>query len=173
MKIRVRVKRAEQFGRLGRRFREAAEGGLRDELGSQIRKAAPSSLLAAQTAVRRASFPAEVPSTNKRTRTTGLRERLATATKTAPLTSPPGVRFYVDGSTVNPADPRGGHALARYTDVELAPRWRHQTFGRVEAKDWYRQLGQPWFASSIRPDEPKYRTAVERAMERVARRILR
>ncbi len=171
MKIRVRVSNYKQFGRLARRLREAAEGGLTTELAAEIQKPAPTTLATIQAAVVRRSFPAEVPSRNHRTRSTGLRDKLAAATKTLPLASPPGVRFYVDGAVVNPDDPRGGHALARYTDVELAPRWRHQTFGRTEPEDWFRQLGDPWLAVSVRPDEPQYRDAVERAMDRVARRI--
>lgn len=173
MKIRVRVSNHKQFGRLATRLREAA-AELSGELGSEIQAAAPPSVAAAQVAVLRASFPAVVPSKNKRTRTTGLRERLAAATKTTPLAAPPGVRFYVDGAVVNPANPQRGHSLARYTDVELAPRWRHSTFGRTERpEDWYQQLGEPWLAVSIRPDEIKYRAGVERAMDRVARRIER
>lgn len=169
MKLRVRVSGYEKFGRLARRFRAAADGQLRSDLGTELQRAAPPVLAKVRSAVARASFPAEQPSPNHRTRSTGLRERLAAAAKTTPLAAPAGVRFYVDGSTVNPDDPRGGHALARYTDVELAPRWRHQVFGDPEV--WFRQLGDPWFAVSIRPEEPRFRRGVETAMNKTARRI--
>lgn len=171
MKIRVRVSNHKQFGRLARRFREAADGQLKRDLGAELERAAPPVLTKVQAAVQRASFPAEKPSPNHRTRSTGLRDRLAAATKTEPLSSPVGVRFLVDGSVVNPADSRGGHKLAKYTDVEMAPRWRHQVFGDPER--WFNQLGQPWFGSTIRADDRPFRRGVERGMDKTARRILR
>lgn len=172
MKIRVRVSNHAQFGRLARRLRAAADGGLKQDLGAELQRAAPPVLAKVQAAVQQASFPAEEPSPNHRTRSTGLRDRLAAATKTEPLSAPVGVRFLVDGSVVNPADSRGGHKLAKYTDVELAPRWRHQTFGRTGPEDWFNQLGQPWFAVSIRPQEPRFRRGVEKAMDKTIRRIV-
>lgn len=170
MRIRVRVKGHERFGRLARRFRAAADGQLKQDLGAELQRAAPPVLGKVQAAVLRASFPAVEPSPNHRTRSTGLRDRLAAATKTEPLAAPVGVRFLVDGAVVNPDDPRGGHQLAKYTDRELAPRWRHQVFGDEER--WFNQLGQPWFAVSIRPAEPQFRRAVEQAMDKTARRIM-
>lgn len=173
MKIRVRVKGYQKFGRLAARFRAAADGELSRDLGAELQRPAPAVLTKIRTRVRGSSFPAEEPSENHRTRSTGLRERLAAATTTQVLTSPVGVRFTVDGSVVNPADPRGGHALARYTDVELARRWRHQTFGRTGPDDWYIQLGDPWLGVSVRPEEIRFRRGVEKAIERTARRIER
>lgn len=173
MKIRVRVKGYEKFGRLAARFRAEADGGLRRDLGAEIERDAPAVLAKIRARVLRADFPAEQPSENYRRRSTGLRERLSAATTTQTLLSPVGVRFTVDGSVVNPADPRGGHALARYTDVELARRWRHQTFGRTGPKDWFIQLGDPWLGVSVRPEEIRFRRGVEKAIERTARRIER
>lgn len=173
MKIRVRVGGYQKFGRLAARFRAAADGGLRRDLAAEIQRDAPAVLGKIRARVLRASFPAQVPSPGRRARSTGLRERLAAATTTQALMSPVGVRFSVDGAVVNPADPRGGHALARYTDVELAPRWRHQTFGRDDAGDWFVQLGDPWLAVSVRPEDIRFRRGVEKAMDRTARRIER
>lgn len=175
MKIRVRVSNYKQFGRLARRLREAA-ADLPAELGQGIRAEAPATLAKVQTQVRQASFPAETPSPNHRTRTTGLRERLANATTTEPLSAPPGVRFTVAGAGVRPEDPRGGHALARHTDATIGRiRWRHQIFDRdpSDPKSWFNQVGDPWFFVAISPDEPKFRAAVERVMDRTARKILR
>lgn len=169
MKIRVRVKGHEKFGRLARRFRAAADGQLRQDLGTNLQAAAPPVLAKVQAAVARASFPAEVPSPNHRTRSTGLRDRLAAATKTAPLAAPVGVRFYVDGAAVDPANSRGGHKLAMYTET-LAPRWRHQVFGDPEA--WFNQLGDPWFFPTIRGDEAPFRRGIEQAMDKTIRRIV-
>lgn len=169
MKIRIRVRGYDRVGRLADRFRAAGDGQLQQDLTSEMQAAAPPVLAKVQAAVRQASFPAEEPSPNHRIRSTGLRNRLAEATKTEPLASPPGVRFYVDGSAVNSADSRAGHKLAKYTDVELSRRWRHQVFGDPEA--WFNQLGEPWFAQTIRPTEPQFRRGALTAMDKTARRL--
>jgi hypothetical protein len=173
VRIQLRLKGHEKIGRLAARFRAEADGGLRRDLGAEIERDAPAVLAKIRARVMRSQFPAEQPSPTYRPRTTRLRERLAAATTTQTLTSPVGVRFTVDGSVVNPADPRAGHALARYTDVELARRWRHQTFGRTGPDDWFIQLGDPWLGVSVRPEEIRFRRGVEKAIERTARRIER
>ncbi len=173
MRIRVRVSNYRQFGRLADRFRAAADGGLRTDLASGVQGTARPVVAKVQARVQQARFPAAVPSVNRRPRSTGLRDRLAAATSTVALLVPPGVRFTVDGSVVNPDDPRGGHALARYTDTTLAPRWRHQTFGREDPDDWFIQLGDRWFFVEIDANEPRFVRAVEVAMDKTARRIER
>jgi hypothetical protein len=171
--IRVRVSGQEKLGRLSRRLRDAAGGGLDRDVTDELRRAAPPVLSRTRRAVLAASFPAATPSRRPSRRSTGLRSRLAAATGTIPLSSPPGVRFQVEGSGVLPGDGRGGHKLARYTDTELAPRWRHQVFGREEnPSDWFNQRGQPWFFVSIRGEEPRFARAVFAAMDKTARRIM-
>lgn len=170
MKIRVRVAGHERLGRLASRLRTAAEELPRD-LQTELVGAAPPVLAKQKAAVLAAAFPAAEPSRNHRPRTTGLRTRLAAATSTRPLSSPPGVRFEVDGGAVLPANPRGGHQLAKYTDTELARRWRHQTFGRTGPDDWFVQRGQPWFFEPIRANEIRFSAGVERVVARTARKI--
>lgn len=173
MRIRVRVRGHEQFGRLARRFREAADGGLRRDLGRELQRTAPPVQARVQARVRSASFPA-VPSRGGG-RSTGLRERFADAVKVLPLASPPGVRFTVDGSVVNPADPRGGHRLAQYSDGSARQRWRHRIPNGDPAnpRAWFNQRPDPWFATSIAPEAPRFARGVEQAMDRTARRITR
>lgn len=162
MRIRVRVKGHEKFGRLARRFRAAADGQLRSDLNAELLRASPPVVAKTRARVLGAAFPV-VPGDGG-SEPTGFRARLAAATGTEPLGN--GVRFRVDGATVG----ERGHRLAMLSDTELAPRWRHPVFGNREA--WVTQRGQPWFFSSIRPEEPRFRRGVETAMDKTARRIL-
>lgn len=169
VKIRVRVSGHEKAGRLARRLRAAADGGLRRDLGAELMRDARPVLALVRRRVLGASFPALNPSQTPQQRSTGLRLRLAEATDLRPLESPPGARLFVDGSAVDPSRPSRGHSLAKLSDGELKRRWRHQTFG-----DWRRpvtQAGDPWFFASIRPERPRFAAGVNRAMEKTARRI--
>ena len=171
MKIRVRVSNHQQFGRLARRLREAEV-----DADPELRRAAPAVLAAVQAAVRGSSFPAQPPSRRPRGRSTGLRQRLAEATTTQPLASPPGVRFTVEGAVIRPDDPRGGHALARHSDATVGRiRWRHliPNGDPENGAHWFNQKGDPWFFATIAPFEPQFTAAVERQMDRVVKHILR
>lgn len=173
MKISIKVRGADKFRRLGRKFRDAADGGLRDDLGEGIRRAAVPVLPKIRQRVRTASFPAVVSKGGGRS--TGFRGRLADAVNVVPLTSPVGARFTVDGAVVDPTDPRGGHRLAQYSDGSARRRWRHRipNGDPEDPKSWFNQTPDPWFAESIRPAEPGFRGGIEQAMDRTARRILR
>jgi hypothetical protein len=170
MRLQVRVRGHRDLRRLAERLRAAADGQLERDAQTELVDAAPPVLAEVRAKVLGSSFPAAEPGRALGRRSTGLRARLADATRTEPLHAPVGVRFTVVGAVVEPDDPRGGHKLAKYTDTELAPRWRHQVFGDPDA--WFNQLGDPWFFSTIRPAEPRFRAAVERAMSRTARRIM-
>lgn len=172
MKIRVRVSGQEKLGRLARRLRTAADGELERELKLALVTAAPPVLAQTRAAVLGASFPALVRGKGRHTGSTGLRGRLAAATSTKELNAPVGVRFEVEGSAVVPGNSRAGHSLARYTDTELKPRWRHQVFGRTERpSDWFVQKGQRWFFVSIRAGEPRFVAGLEGVVDKIARRI--
>lgn len=164
MKIRIQVRRHQQFGRLAQRFRDAAAGGLERDAQNELVNAAPPVLAATRGAVLGASFPA-APSDGG-SGNAGLRAGLAGATQMQPISN--GVRIYVEGDLVG----RGawGHRLAKLTDTELAPRWRHPVHGNRRA--WVRQQGQPWFFVTIRAGEPVFRAGVQRAMDRTARKIM-
>lgn len=161
MMITVRVSGHAELRRLAARLRKAADGGLQRDAAGALARAAPPVVARTKAAALAASFPG-APSRGGAT-PAGLRTRLAAATKSEPLHN--GVRIMVDGAVVGP----GGHRLAKLTDTELAPRWRHPVFGNRER--WVTQRGQPWFFRTIRPAEPKFAAGVRQAMERTARRI--
>lgn len=97
-------------------------------------------------------------------RSTGLRERVAKATRVQ--VSQSGVRIVVDGRKV---DPQYGRGLAWYLNASGKP-WRHPVFGRREnPQDWQEQRGQSVFYETLRNHEPRFRRAVGEAMETVAR----
>lgn len=136
---------------------------------------APPVLASVQARVLRANFPAVIPRNGGRGRNRGFRVLLAGATKTQPLVAPPGVRFTVDGALVIPENPSMGHRVAQYSDGSHRRRWRHRAFGRDpdDPKSWFNQTPDPWFDEDINDAEPRFRTAVDRAMERTVRQIMR
>lgn len=165
MRLRIRVSKYEQFGRLAHRFRDAANGDLQRDATAELVASAPPVLAAVRGAVLGASFPVR-PEGDGQSPSKGLRGRLAAATHVDPLTRGNGIRFTVEYEEV---DPKWGRRLAMLTDVELAPRWRHPVFGDRDL--WVTQYGQPWFHAPIRAGRPTYQAGVHRAMERTARKI--
>jgi|GEM_PF-6535600 len=166
MTITIRVRRYEQFGRLARRLRAAAAGGLEREAAKELQRAAVPVLASVRTAVLSASFPSASPDTTDIVDPprSSLRAGLAAATRTTALHN--GVRFGINGAAVG----RGpwGARLAALSDTETAPGWHHPVFGGSESVG---QLGRPWFFVTIRAGEPEFRAGVQRAMDVVARRI--
>lgn len=153
-----------ELGRLARRFRAAADGGLQQDLTSEIRRESRPVLTQIKASVRSLEVGSEKGGTVPPDKSTNLRGRLAAATDVQPQGA--GVRFEVHGSRVGPA----GHRLAKLTDTELAPRWRHPVFGNRRV--WKTNVGRPWFFVTIRAAEPRFRSAVLRAMQRTARKIM-
>lgn len=164
MKIRVRVSNHAQFGRLARRLRAAADGGLQRDLNAELMRAAPPVLRKTKARVLGAEFPVAPPAGGAGP--AGFRAGLAAATETMPLAN--GVRFRVNGAAVGKGS--RGHRLAMLSDTELAPRWRHPVHGNRER--WVTQLGMPWFFSSIRTEEPRFVAACDKAIEKTIRRIV-
>jgi hypothetical protein len=164
VRIKVRVRRYEQFGRLAHRFRDAANGDLQRDAANELHAASHPVLAAVRASVLAAEFPV-IPEGARDTPSKGLRARLAAATHVTPLPQGNGVRFFVEGTQV---DPRWGRRLSKLTDKELAPRWRHPTFAR---DPWVTQHGRPWFFTTIRPARPSFEAGIHRAMQRTARKI--
>lgn len=162
--VRVRVGSTAELKKLARRLRSAGSGGLARDLTSGIRGASRPVLSRTKSAVRSAGFTGSRGGTVEPNTSTRLRARLSAATSVAPHGI--GVRFAVDGFRV---DPRYGHRLAKLTDTELAPRWRHPVFGNESR--WTTQLGRPWFFVNIRAGGPQFRAGVEQAMAKTARKI--
>lgn len=172
MKIQMKVTGQRRLKTLARRFREAADGQLKRDLGEGLQRAAPPVVPKIQGNVLGASFPAS-PSKGGG-RSTGFRAGLAGAVKTEPLFAPVGVRFLVDGDAVGKGSGRAGHKLALYTEGVARDRWRHQVFGRQDnPQDWFNQLPDPWFFPTFPGEEARFARAVEQAMDKTARRILR
>jgi hypothetical protein len=162
--VRVRVSNTAELGRLARRFRRAADGGLQRDLTTQIRREARPVLTSVKASVRSLEVGSEKGGTVPPDKSTNLRGRLAAATDVQPHGI--GVRFEVHGAQVGPA----GHRLAKLTDTELAPRWRHPVFGNRRV--WKTNVGRPWFFVTIRAAEGKFRAAVLNAMATTARKIM-
>ena len=169
--MRIRVHGYRQFGALARRLRAAAAaaGGLRDDVADALQAAARPVQAEVRSTVLSAQFPARPRALVQRRPIPKppLREGLANATRTYPL--PWGVRFRVFG----PAVGRGkwGVRLAELSDGERAGRWRHPVF--ADREHWVQQDNQSWFFAPIRAAEPQFRAAVQRGMNKTARRITR
>ena len=164
MTIRVQVAGTAELRRLARRFRAAAEDGLQRDLTTQLTREGRPVLRQVQSAVRAIEVGSERGGTAPPDTSTNLRGRLAAATTVEQQGT--GVRYEVHGARVGKA----GHRLAKLTDVTLAPRWRHPVFGNRRV--WKTNVGQPWFFVTIRAAEPRFRSAVLRAMQRTARKIM-
>lgn len=169
MTIRVRVGSTSELSRLAKRFRAAANGGLQRDLSVGIRREGRPVLREIKTAVRALEVGSTKGGTARPDTSTNLRGRLAAATTMDPHGV--GIRFEVHGPRVHP---KYGHRLAKLSDTELAPRWRHPVFqhARRERTPWTQQTGKPWFFVTIRAAESRFRGAVLRAMEVTARKIL-
>lgn len=163
--VRVRVSNTAELGRLARRFRSAANGGLQRDLTSELRREGQPVLGRVKASVRSLEVGSSRGGTAPPVRSTNLRGRLAAATDVRPQGV--GIRFEVHGYRV---DPKYGHRLAKLTDTELAPRWRHPVFGNRRA--WETNTGRPWFFATIRAAERQFRGAVLRGMQRTARKIM-
>jgi hypothetical protein len=167
--IRLRVTNTAQLRTTARRFRAAANGGLQRDLSAGISREGRPVLRQIKTTVRALQIGSTKGGMGRPQGSTNLRGRLAAATTMDPHGV--GVRFEVHGMRVHP---KWGHRLAKLTDTELEPRWRHPVFrwaGRARTK-WTEQTGQPWFFVTIRAAEDKFAAAVRRAMEKTARKIL-
>jgi hypothetical protein len=95
----------------------------------------------------------------------GLRGRVAAASRVQATQA--GVRITVDGKKV---DPVYGNSLAWYLNGSGRRPWRHPVFGRTaNPQDWQQQQGQEVFFQTLREHGPRFRAAIERAMEETAR----
>lgn len=154
---RVRIQSSadwHEYRRLTKALRDAARTDLRKELRQEIRKAGDPALTATKAAahaIEMSGGPAG---------STGLRKRIAAATKLQVLAS--GIRFIVRDRQV---DPKYGPTLTAGSEGKT---WRHPTFGH---KPWVSQTGSPWFYPTLRAQGPAFRRAAIRAMHNVMRKI--
>lgn len=164
MTIRMRVSNTGDLRRLARRLRAAGDGGLQRDLTGEIRRTGRPVLGQVKSSVRGLDVGSERGGVAPPDTSTNLRSRLARATDLRPQGT--GVRYEVHGQQVGPY----GHRLAKLSDTELAPRWRHPVFGNRQV--WRTNRGRPWFFVTIRAAEPQFAAAVRRAMAATARKIM-
>lgn len=157
MDVPISVSGMPQLRDLAARFRATDSAQIERDAADELMDSAGPAVAAVQARVLAAEFPA-VPSKGGGG-STGLRARLAAATQARRLRS--AVRFVV-------ADP-GGQAMARYTEG-VGGRWRHPVFGNRRA--WVQQQPDPWFFPTILAEEPRLRAAVDRAVDKIVRRVM-
>jgi len=157
--VRVRVESSadwHEYRRLSQALKDAARKDLRLELRRNIRAAGKPAL----AKVKEAAGSIEM-SGGPAGKSTGLRARIAAATKLQVLAS--GVRFTVRESQV---DPTYGTTLVAGSEGDT---WRHPVFGNRDK--WVPQTGSPWFYPTLRAEGPAFRRAVIKAMRDVMAKI--
>lgn len=154
----TKVHGQEQYRALAQRLREAGRGDLQRKLTKAIRREGDPALRAVQAAW----MTVEVTSSRGGGSSSGLRARVAAATRISILGS--GIRIRVEGKRV---DPVYGRSLSYGLDG--LGRWRHPVFGNREV--WEQQRGQEVFYSTLRRYETRWRAGIEQAMEETARQI--
>lgn len=141
-----------QYRDLSKRLR-GADRELQKDLRKRIRVAGQPALAAVRSAAGGVDMTSD-PSAGGTARSSGLRGRLAAATRMSVTAS--GVRFQVQEKRV---DPRYGATLTAGSEGTA---WRHPVYGNRNA--WVRQQGSPWFYPTLRSETPSFRRAVEQAV---------
>lgn len=160
----IKADGAQKYRAVARRLREAGRRDLQRKLTRAIRREGGPAL----QAVRAAWLTVDVSSTRGGTarpdRDTGLRQRVARATRIQVLQS--GIRITVAGRRVDPNYP----SLVFYLNGFPRGRsWRHPVFG--DRNNWQTQRGQEVFHPTLRRFEPAWRAGIIRAMEEIVAEI--
>lgn len=138
---------------LSRRLRQAGAGGLQRELARQLQQAGRPVVMELRAAA------LALPS--KGVGHTGLRRKIAAATRSAPRIG--GVRFYVATAALGGQAPLPGL-------IHAAAGWYHPVFGRPPYVH-QDSPAVPWFTTTVMANEDRLRQACEEAMERIAAMI--
>jgi hypothetical protein len=157
--VEMQVAGAQQYRELSARLRGAARGDLQRRLNGAIRNEGQPALNAVQHALRTVRI---TPSARLKGRQTGLRQRVADATRISVLQS--GISIRVEPGRV---DPRYGKSLSY--GVDGLGRWRHPVFGNRNV--WVAQQGEEVFFSNLTQHEASWRAGIERAMRDMTRTI--
>lgn len=154
----IEVRGKEQFRELSRRLRRTADGReLGKRLQNQIRAAGRPVLEEIKSSVR--SIPTKGVSTKR------VRSRTANAT-TMRTTSrggrdrEAGVQYAVN------VDRLGNESAMPGLWDRKDGSWRHPLFGN--RAHWYRQESHPWFYTTIRRNDARFRRAVNQAIQETA-----
>lgn len=155
----IKIADAEQYRRLARALRDAGRGDLQRALVREIRRNGTPAMQAAQRGFLRVDVKS---SRGGGTKSTGLRARVAAATRISVLGS--GISIRVEPRRV---DNRYGRTLS--FGLDGLGRWRHPVFGNRNV--WVDQTGSEVFYRSLKPWEGRFRAGIVKAMEETARKI--
>lgn len=160
----IKIHGQDQYKRLAKRLRDAGRGDLQRRLTREIRRQGNPAL----AAVKSAWATVDVRSEGDGGESSGLRSRVAAATRVSILGS--GIRIRVEGRRV---DPRYGRSLTY--GLNGLGRWRHPVFpdpSKTRGEwTWTQQWGQEVFYKTLERFEGTWRAGIERAMEETAREI--
>jgi len=155
----MKVARQEQYRALSRRLRDQGRGDLQRQLSRAIRTVGSPALTAVQAAWHTVDV---TPPMGTGRKSTGLRGRVAAATRVSILQS--GISIRVEPKQV---DSRYGRSLSYGLDG--LGRWRHPVYGNQNV--WVQQYGQEVFFKTLERFETAWHAGIERAMEDTARQI--
>lgn len=153
------MRTGKDLKRISAELRKMDNKQLKKEFSKELRAAAKPMVPAVRRAIR------QIPSSRGYT-ADGLRGRLSKAVKLeVKLTGKQaGVRIRVDGRKM----PSHEKALQAYMEGLKKP-WRHPVYGNKEV--WVKQDPSPYFYKTVRPMGLRTRVTVNKAMNRVAKKI--
>jgi hypothetical protein len=162
----IKTDGAQKYRALSRRLREAGRGDLQRKLTRSIRQEGAPALAAVRAAWLTVDVESSRGGTARPDRDTGLRQRVARATRIQVLQT--GIRISVSGARVDPKYP----SLVFYLNGFPRTRsWRHPVFGNRLV--WTAQKGEEVFYPTLREFTPAWRAGIKRAMEETAAEIER
>lgn len=153
------MRTGKDLKRIAAELRRMDNKQLKSEFGKELRAAAQPMVPAVKAAIR------QIPSKRGYT-AAGLRGRMVKAVKLEVRTTgkDAGVRMRVDGRKM----PSGDKNLQSYMEGVKKP-WRHPVFGNRDV--WVKQAPKPYFFKTVNPIGTRARRNVNRAMDRVAKKI--
>lgn len=155
----MKVSRQEQYRALTRRLRDQGRGDLQRKLTRRIRTVGTPAVAATRAAWKTVDV---TPPEGAGRKSTGLRARVAAATRVSILQS--GISIRVEPKQV---DTRYGRSLSYGLDG--LGRWRHPVYGNQNV--WTQQYGQEVFFKTLERFETAWQAGIEQAMEDTARQI--
>ncbi|MFF9097559.1 hypothetical protein ACF1AX_31110 [Streptomyces sp. NPDC014802] len=155
----VELHTGRDLRRIASELRQMNNRQLKLEFTRELRAAAKPMVPAVRQAIR------QIPS-KQGFSSDGLRGRMSRAVKLEVRTASrdAGVRIRVDGRKM----PSQQRALQSYMEGVKRP-WRHPVFGNREV--WVKQQPKPYFFKTVRPMGAASRVQVNRAIDRVAKKI--
>jgi hypothetical protein len=155
----LELRTSKDLKRIAAELRSTGNKQLKSEFGKELRAAARPMVPAVRRAIR------QIPS-KRGYSADGLRGRMSKAVKLEVRTTgrDAGVRIRVDGRKM----PDKQRALQSYMEGLKKP-WRHPVYGNKEV--WVKQDAHPYFFRTVAPLGLRTRQNVNRAMDRVAKKI--